>query len=86
VLDRDLGALRPLRGIPGAATAGDPVQLDLPLAEAWMSPQQEYALAASSENGLVVLIDLTAGPLKAAALEGAFARPHPVRRRQRVGD
>jgi len=78
VLDRDLGALRLLRGIPGAATAGDPVQLDLTLAEAWMSPQQEYALAANSENGRVVLIDLSAEPLKAAAIEGAFARPHPV--------
>jgi len=78
VLDRDLRALRPLRGIAGAATAGDPVQLDLPLAEAWMSPQQAYALAVNSENGHVVLIDLTAEPVKSTALEGAFARPYPV--------
>lgn len=78
VLDRTLGALRPIRGIPGAATPGDPVMLDLPLAEAWISPAQDYALAVTSKNGDVILIDLGGDPATAVPLEAVFVRPHRV--------
>src|SRR5213593_3389879 len=75
VLDRTAGALRPIRGIPGAATMGDPIELDAPLADVSISPEQDYALAADSKSGDLVLIDLAGGPAAARRFAGAFVRP-----------
>ena len=77
VLDRTAGALRPIRGIPGAATMGDPIELDASLADVSISPEQDYALAADSNGGDLVLIDLTGGAV-ARRFAGAFVRPQRV--------
>jgi hypothetical protein len=56
VFDSSQSALRPIRGIPGAATLGDPVIPGLALASATVSPRQDYALAVQALDSSVVLV------------------------------
>jgi DNA-binding beta-propeller fold protein YncE len=74
VFDRTIGALRPIRGIPGAATLGDPVELDVTVAEVWIAPDQEFALAAGSENGRLLLLDFRSNRVQSAGIG-----PDPIR-------
>jgi hypothetical protein len=73
VFDSSQSALRPIRGIPGAATLGDPVNLGFPLAAAAVSPRQDSALALRADDSSVVLV--RAGGAS-AAIPGA--RPAPA--------
>ena len=73
VFDSSQSALRPIRGIPGAATLGDPVNLGFPLASATVSPRQNYALALRADDSSVVLV--RAGGASAAV---SGARPAPA--------
>ncbi len=45
--DPQAGAIRPIWGIPGSATAGQPIDLGFPLAAGLISPSQDYALVIS---------------------------------------
>ena len=72
VFDSSQSALRPIRGIPGAATLGDPVDLGFQLASASVSPHQDYALAVRADDSAVVLV--RAG--SSTAIPGA--RPAPA--------
>ena len=56
VFDSSQSALRPIRGIPGAATLGDAVNLGFPLASATVSPRQDFALALRADNSSLVLV------------------------------
>ena len=56
VFDSSQSALRPIRGIPGAATLGDPVNLGFPLASATVSPRQDFALALRADDSSLVLV------------------------------
>lgn len=56
VFDSSQSALRPIRGIPGAATLGDAVNLGFPLASASVSPLQDYALALRADDSSLVLV------------------------------
>jgi hypothetical protein len=56
VFDSSQSALRPIRGIPGAATLGDPVNLGFPLASATVSPLQDFALALRTDDSSLVLV------------------------------
>jgi len=73
VFDASQSALRPVRGIPGAATLGDPVNLGFALASATVSPRQDYALALRADDSSLVLV--RAGSAS-AAIPGA--RPAPA--------
>jgi hypothetical protein len=73
VFDSSQSALRPIRGIPGAASLGDPVNPGFSLAAATVSPQQGYALALKADDSSVVLV--RAGG-SSAAVTGA--RPAPA--------
>jgi len=73
VFDSSQSALRPIRGIPGAASLGDAVNLGFPLASATVSPRQDYALALRADDSSVVLA--RAGGAS-AAIPGA--RPGPA--------
>jgi hypothetical protein len=55
VYDAGLHAVRPVRGIPGAALMGAPAARDLRLTMAAVSPRQNYALAISDEQRLMVI-------------------------------
>ncbi len=56
VFDASQSALRPIRGIPGAATLGDAVNPGFPLASATVSPRQDFALALRADDSSVVLV------------------------------
>jgi len=49
--DADLRAIRPVRGIPGAAILGEPLHTRFAPASAAISPAQDYAIALSPEEG-----------------------------------
>ncbi|MGB7723653.1 MAG: hypothetical protein WBL65_27385 [Bryobacteraceae bacterium] len=72
VFDASQSALRPIRGIPGAATLGDAVNPGFPLASATVSPRQDFALALRADDSSVVLALAGGG---SAAVSGA--RPAP---------
>lgn len=55
VFDSASHALRPILGIPGAATLGDPLALEFELSKAAVSPAG-YALAVRADNSSVMLI------------------------------
>ena len=73
VFDSSQSALRPIRGIPGAASLGDAVNPGFALASATVSPRQDYALALRADDSSVVLV--RAGGAS-AAITGA--RPAPA--------
>jgi hypothetical protein len=73
VFDSSHSALRPIRGIPGAATLGDAVNPGFPLASATVSPRQDFALALRADDSSVVLV--RAGGASAAV---PGARPAPA--------
>jgi hypothetical protein len=73
VFDSSQSALRPIRGIPGAASLGDAVNLGFALASATVSPRQDYALALRADDSSVVLA--RAGGTSSAV---AGARPAPA--------
>jgi hypothetical protein len=73
VFDSSQSALRPIRGIPGAATLGDPVNPGFALASATVSPRQDYALALRTDDSSVVLVRPGGA---SAAVSGA--RPGPA--------
>ena len=56
VFDSSQSALRPIRGIPSAATLGDPVNLGFAIASATVSPRQDYALALKADDSSLVLV------------------------------
>jgi hypothetical protein len=71
VFDSSQSALRPVRGIPGAATLGDAVNLGFPLASATVSPRQDSVLALRADDSSLVLVRAGAS----AVVPGA--RPAP---------
>jgi hypothetical protein len=73
VFDASQSALRPIRGIPGAATLGDAVNPGFPLASATVSPRPDFALALRADDSSVVLV--RAGGASAAV---SGARPAPA--------
>lgn len=75
VFDSAKSALRPIRGIPGAATLGDPVNIGFPLASATVSPRQDFALALRADDSSLVLVRAGA-QVSSTAILGA--RPAPA--------
>jgi hypothetical protein len=54
VFDGRISALKPLVGIPGAAVLGSPLDAGAPLAQAFVSPRQNFAMALADAGVLVV--------------------------------
>jgi hypothetical protein len=80
VFDPLKGALRPLFGIPGSATLGDPLDLKIKLSRAWISPRQDYALAESPhpDSGGLMLVNLQNDPISIEAVPGIPPGPDLV--------
>jgi hypothetical protein len=66
--DSARGAVRPLRGIPGAALADAPLELGFPSASAAISPSRDYLLAVSSADSELRMVRLNSGTPVVAAL------------------
>jgi hypothetical protein len=75
VFDRAAGGLRPISGIPGAATTGEPLALGLTISRAEISPAQDAALVVNARNSSVVLIRASGSDWVAASLDGAQPAP-----------
>lgn len=68
-------AVRPLLGIPGAATLGEPVEPGFALALAAVSPAQNLMVVAAEDGGAVHLWDGSGAP---RPLDGAPASPSRI--------
>jgi hypothetical protein len=54
--DSNLAAIRPIRGIPGAALVADPLDAGFPIRAAFIAPLQDFALAAPADDSPLRLI------------------------------
>jgi hypothetical protein len=77
VFDRAAHALRPLLGVPGGSTIGDPVSLGTPLASAWIAPRQDAAIA-TAVDGSLRYFRIGAGGVTEQALPGIPGAPQNV--------
>jgi DNA-binding beta-propeller fold protein YncE len=75
VYDHAVKSVRPILGIPGAATLGQPVESGLDLRKIAMSPMQDYVLATEGEHNQVVVLATNRTPLVAVAVQGADRGP-----------
>ncbi len=66
--DPSLGAIRAIRGIPGAAVLGDVVDSGLELTAAEISPSQDFALAVSASDRRLRLIRWSDGQAPSVTL------------------
>jgi len=73
VFDPAQHALRPIFGIPGAATLGQPLAGVLDIRKIAIS--QSYALATQGEHNQVVVLSLTHTPITSVAVPGAGRGP-----------
>ena len=77
MFDPGVKQIRPLLGIPGAATMGEPLRLTVEIERAWVAPGQDYALAVEKGDGKVLLISL--GNAGVSATPVTAAAPAPAR-------
>jgi len=61
VFDQSQGILRPILGIPGASRLGDPLNLEVSLTLAEISPKQDYGLGVTQGDGKLVLVTFGEG-------------------------
>jgi len=75
VFDRTVGGLRPISGIPGAATTGEPLALGFTISRAEISPTQDAALVVNARSSSVALIRASGSDWVTASLDGVEAAP-----------
>ena len=75
--DPAVRAVRAVRGIPGAATLGDPLHTRFRLTAASVAPPQTYALATSAERDLR-LVRWTGGHVSSLSLNEAIPEPDRI--------
>jgi hypothetical protein len=68
VFDARSGSLRPLVGIPGAALLGAPLDAGVAIRQAYVSPRQNYAVALTDGDALVVSFHAPTDPPDVATL------------------
>jgi hypothetical protein len=66
--------LRPLRGILGSATVGDPVELGFPIADA-LTMDMRHFVASSEANPELLVLNMETSPASVAPISGARPRP-----------
>jgi len=75
VFDRAAGGLRPISGIPGAATTGEPLALGFTISRAEISPTQDAALVVNARSSSVALVRASGSDWVTASLDGVEAAP-----------
>lgn len=82
VFDRSAQAVRPLRGIVGAATAGDPIASGYQLTAAYIAPRQDsvFGIAAPGSNNAASAhyFTLNSATLNEVAIAGLMAQPERI--------
>lgn len=77
VFDRSTHALRPIQGIPGAATIGDPLDPGFEMMLVYVAPQQDSVLAVTAD-GFYHFFRITAGTVSQRIVEGLSSSPERV--------
>src|SRR5579862_4325293 len=77
--DPQTQAIRPIWGIPGSATAGQPINIGFPVAAGLVSPSQDYALVVSRDGAALRPIGSLADPAFAPT-QRSGRRPLPFPR------
>jgi hypothetical protein len=72
IFDPARGGLRPILGLPGAATVGGVLDLGSEFSLGWISPRQEYALGRLKEGADLVLVNLDRDQISVEPLPGAM--------------
>jgi DNA-binding beta-propeller fold protein YncE len=75
IFDHTTKSVRPILGIPGAATMGQPLESGLDLRKIAISPMQDYVLATEGEHNQVVVLATNHTPMVAVAVQGADHGP-----------
>ena len=75
VFDSAARSLRPISGIPGAATTGAPLPVGIAIARAEISPAQNAALVVATRGSAVSLVRAVGGDWVVAALDGIAPAP-----------
>jgi len=75
VFDHAIKSVRPILGIPGAATLGQPLDSALDLRKIAISPMQDYVLATEGEHNQVVVLATNRTPMVPVAVQGADRGP-----------
>jgi hypothetical protein len=75
VFDSAARSLRPISGIPGAATTGAPLPLGFAIAQAEISPAQNAALVVGAHGFAVSLVRAVGGDWVVTALDGVAPAP-----------
>lgn len=78
VADRAAGTIRPILGIPGAATWGAPLTVDFTTAQMNVAPGADFALAVAKENFRLAIVRAAGGPAEWIALEPPSGAPDLV--------
>jgi hypothetical protein len=77
VFDRQSQALRPILGIPGASTMGDPINIGFAVADAYVAPRQDAAVVVSTDGSLHIF-RLDAGVATEHQVAGLAGTPQRV--------
>jgi hypothetical protein len=80
VFDSQAGNIRPILGMPGASTLGDPLNVQVSVSSAVISPTQDFALATIGDEGTPAVLpldgDMTTGDLSMiVTINSASAEP-----------
>ena len=63
--------LRPVRGVLGSATVGDPVELGMPITDA-LTMDMRHVVASSEANAELLLLNLETSPAAVAAISSTI--------------
>lgn len=77
VFDRASHGVRPILGIPGASTIGEPINFGSSVAAAWIAPRQDAAFVTESD-GSFHLFRIQSGTATEAVLNGLMEAPEQV--------
>ncbi len=76
--DSSVAGFRPILGIPGASTLGDPLPLAAPFAAAYVSPQEEFAIGIAAADNMPTVILLADGSGDMIPIPGVLPGPSLV--------
>jgi hypothetical protein len=75
--DGSRGAIRPIFGMPGAALLSDPIDAGFPILSAAISPHHNFAIAASANSSLSLLLFQSSG-VGLQSLDNAMTAPDRI--------
>ena len=78
VYDAAVKGVRPILGVPGAATMGEPLEAGFEMVQAAVSPEQDYILAVAAEGREVRLLKIKRGVIAGSAMPDLPPDPEQI--------